>query len=199
MAKKPKDWQWYEERDARIRQMHDAGIGSHDIGKSFGISAKAVQVVLKKLRDQEQARQRSAELLKDFRSADDLDKGWKVDVMLDALNLATRARIAIGYWCEWKTVSEMTLRQVIDLVLPDQSHPKGGYLITHMLSLRNVRIQTFWLTVKRLTESDLGMRCNLEWRRRLERLIQASRIVGDGPYSWSIPIEHPDWLVRAAS
>ena len=40
--------------------------------------------------------------------------------MLDALNLPTRVRTAIGYRCEWKKISEMTLREVMELVIPDQ-------------------------------------------------------------------------------
>jgi hypothetical protein len=67
------------------------------------------------------------------------------------------------------------------------------------LQLRNVRIHTFWMTVKRLTELDLGVRCRQEWKRRLEKLIQAERIVSGRPLSWSIACEHPDWFVRAVS
>ena len=174
--------------------MHDAGVGLKEIGLVFGISAEGVRAVLKKLQAEEKAIQRSAELLKDFRLADDLDRKWTVEEMMDALHLSTRLRTAIGCRCEWKKVGEMTLREFMDLVLPDKPHAKPGYLITHLLDLRNVRLHSFWLTVKRLSELDLGMQCNLEWKRRWGRLIRASRIVGGRPLSWSKACEPPDWL-----
>ena len=195
MTKKRKDWHWYEERDVRIRQMHNAGIPTEKIGRSFGISAKGVHAVLKRLQAEEKAVQRSAELLKEFCFTDDLDRKWKVEVLMDALQLPTRARTAIGYRFEWKNITELSLRELMDIVIPDTPHPtKPGYLMTQMLDLRNVRGHTFWLTVKRLTDADLGMRCNLEWKRRLGRLMDVSRVVGSSGHGWSIPCEPPDWL-----
>ena len=83
--------------------------------------------------------------------------------MLQAMNLSTRARTAIKNWFEWHDVTEITLG------------------ITPLLDVRKVKLHTFWSTVKRLTEADLGRECNLEWKRRLTRLNQASRIVGGVP------------------
>ena len=101
--------------------------------------------------------------------------------MLQAMNLSTRARTAIKNWFEWHDVTEITLREFMDLVISDKPHRKPGFLITPLLDVRNVKLHTFWSTVKRLTEADLGRECNLEWKRRLTRLNQASRIVGGVP------------------
>ena len=97
--------------------------------------------------------------------------------MLDALNLPTRVRTAIGYRCEWKKISEMTLREVMELVIPDQGNAKPGYLVTHMLDFRKRQNSNVLAYGEATDESNLGTQCNLEWKRRLGRLMAASRIV----------------------
>jgi hypothetical protein len=82
------------------------------------------------------------------------------------------------------------------LVISDKAHARPGFLVTPLLDYRNIRLKVFWSTVKRMTELDLGEQCNQEWRRRLARLKQATRIVGGGYCSWSKACEHPDWLLK---
>jgi hypothetical protein len=142
------------------------------------------------------ANERSIKLLREFRSIADLDRKWKVGELMDALLLTTRARTAISNRCEWNNVAELRLREFMDLVVSEKPHARPGFLITPLLDFRNVRLHSFWSTVRRLTESDLGDRCNQEWRRRLARLKHASRIVGGGYCSWSKACEPPEWLTR---
>jgi len=181
----------------KIRQMREAGVSQRGIASIFGISVEAVRLVFGKLKADEEALRRSGELLEEFRRADDLDKRWKVADVLDALLLTTRARTAIKNWCEWSNVAELSLREFMEFVISDKPHAKPGFLITPLLDFRNARLKTFWATVRRLAECDLGDRCNQEWRRRLARLKQATRIVGGSYCSWSRACEHPDWLGTA--
>ncbi len=115
---------------------------------------------------------------------------------MDALLLPIRARTSLGYLWEWKNVTELSLQELMELVISDKPHPKPGFLLTPLADLRNVRLKTFWEAVRRLTELDLGDRCNQEWRRRLERLRQASRLHGGERYSWSKACEPPEWLLK---
>jgi hypothetical protein len=87
----------------------------------------------------------------------------------------------------------------MELVISDKPHPKPGFLMTPLVDFRNVRLKTFWETVKRLAELDLGDHWNEEWKRRLDRLRQASRLQGEGRYSWSKPCEHPHWLMHVVN
>ena len=186
----------YEERDARVRQMREAGDSNKEIALALDISREALRLVFKKFEAEKVAEEKSVELLREFRSLDDLDRKWKVADMLDGLLLMTRARTAIANWCEWNNVTGLSLRDLMDMVISDKPHAKPGFLLTPLVDFRNVRLKTFWETVRRLAECDLGGRCNQEWRRRLTRLKQASRLHGGGRYSWSKACEHPDWLTK---
>jgi len=181
-----------QDRDARIRQMQVNGASKKEIALAVSISNQALHLVLKKFEAERVAKERSAQLLQEIRWEDDPDRKWKVEQLTDALLLPIRARTSLGY--RWKKVTELSLRDLMELVISDNPHPKPGFLLTPLVDFRNVRLKTFWETVERLTELDLGERCNQEWRRRLERLRQASRLHGGQRYSWSKPCQHPDWL-----
>lgn len=179
--------------------MHEAGASNREIVLAVGISREALRLVFNKLEAERLARKRSAQLLQEIRLVDDLDRRWKVGELMDALLLPTRARTSLGYRWEWKNVTESSLREFMELVISDQPHPKPGFLLTPLVDFRNVRLKTFWETARRLTELDLGDRCNQEWRRRLRRLRQASRLHGGERYSWSRACDHPEWLVNMAT
>ncbi len=184
------------ERNVKIRQMQEAGASPTDIASASGISVEAVRWVFNKLKTDEKAFRRSGDLLEEFRQADDLDKKRKVTDVLDALPLMTTTRTALRWWFEWEKMDELSLRELMNLLISEKTHAKPGYLITPLLDVRCVGVKGFWSTVSRLTESDLGERCNQEWRKRLARLRQASRIVGGRPLSWSKTCEPPPWLPR---
>lgn len=191
--------QEYQDRAARLRQMHEVGASNKDIALAVGVSREALRLVFKKFEAEKAAGDRSVKLLTGIRLVDDLDRKWKVSELLDALLLTTRTRTTIENRCEWKKVTELSLREVMELVISDKPHTKPGFLITPLLDCRNVSLKTFWETVRRLAELDLGERCNKEWGRRLSRLKQATRIVGGAPLSWSKACEHPEWLMNAQS
>jgi hypothetical protein len=181
-------------RDTRIRQMGEAGASQKEIALAFGMSAKAVRLVFRKMEADEAAFRKSRTILQEFRRADDLDKKWKVADVLDALLLMTTTRTALKLWFEGDRIEETSLREFMDLVISEKRHAKPGYSIAPLLDMRCVGVKGFWSAVRQLTESDLGQRCNQEWRRRIARLGQVSRIVGDQRYAWSKPCEPPVWL-----
>jgi hypothetical protein len=176
--------------------MHEAGASNNEITLAVGISGEALRLVFKKLEAEKAANESSAELLWEIRRLDDLDRKWRVMDLLAALPLTTRARTAIKNRCEWKHVTELSLREFMELVISDKPH---GFLLTPLVDFRNVRLKSFWATVKRLAELDLRYRCNQEWRRRLELLRQASRLHGGNRYSWSKACEHPEWLMNTVT
>jgi hypothetical protein len=153
-------------------------------------------LVLKNFEAERVAKERSAKLLQEVRWADDLDRKWKVEELMDGLLLPIRARTSLGYLWEWKNVTQLSLREFMDLIISNNPSPKPGFLLTPLVDFRNVRLKTFWSVAKRLAELDLGDSCNREWSRRLERLKQSQRIHGGRRYSWSKPCQPPDWLLR---
>jgi hypothetical protein len=173
--------------------MRETGVPQRDIASTFGISVQAVRLVLSKLKADEEAARRSGELLAELRRADDLDKKWKVEEVLDALLLMPRTDTALRSWWNGYKIEEMSVREFMERVISEKNHAKPGYLITPLLDVRGVGLKGFWSAAQRLTESDLGQRCNAEWRRRLVRLRECSRIVGV-ERTWSKPCEPPCWL-----
>lgn len=183
-----------EARDTRIRQLREASASQKEIATAFGMSVEAVRLVFRKIEADEAAIRKSREILQEFRRADDLDKKWKVVDVLDAFLMMTTTRTALRWCFEWSETEETSLRVFMELVISEKRHAKPGYLIAPLLDMRCVGVKGFWSAVKRLTESDLGERCNREWRKRIVRLSQASRIVGDRRGAWSKPCDAPAWL-----
>jgi hypothetical protein len=72
----------YQERDARIRQMHEAGVSNKEIVLAVGISREALRLVFKKVEAERVANERSIKLLREFRSIADLDRKWKVGELM---------------------------------------------------------------------------------------------------------------------
>ncbi len=110
--------------------------------------------------------------------------------VLDALLLMPTTDTAFRSWWEGYKIEEMSVREFMEWVISEKNHAKPGYLITPLLDVRCVGLKGFWSAAQRLTESDLGQRCNAEWRRRLLRLRKCSRIVGV-QRTWSKPCEPP--------
>jgi hypothetical protein len=188
-----------QERDTRIRQMGKAGASRKEIASAFGMSVKAVGLVFRKIEAEEAAIRMSRDLLQEFRRADDPDKRWKVADVLDALLLMTTTTTALRWWFDGDKIEATSLRGFMELVISERRHAELGYLIAPLLDIRCVGVKGFWSAVRRLTELDLGPRCNQEWSRRIARLRRASRIVGDRRYTWSKPCEPPAWLSKLAS
>jgi hypothetical protein len=184
-----------QQRNVRIRQMQESGASMADIASNFDMSVEAVRSVCHKLDANAAARQRCWDLLQEFRRADDLDKNWTVAEVLNALRLMTTTRTGLSWTFAWSKTEQISLRGFMELVISERTHAQAGYLITPLLDIRNIGVKGFWTAVGRLTEADLGEKCNREWRRRLARLRQASRIVGLRR-TWSKPCELPAWLSK---
>jgi len=110
-----------------------------------------------------------------------------VGYLVQGLRPNVRTQNAIIRYFEWAKTPAISLRELMDVTISKQEHPKAGYVLTPLLDFRCVGVEGFWSLVTRLTESDLGERCKEEWVKRLTRLRQASRIAGGRRYSWSKP------------
>ena len=179
----------------RIRQMREAGLSIDEVISTLGISwemSEVVRRIARKFETEAVLLARRNRFMEEIRNADDLDKEWRVSYLMQGLQPKVITQNAVIRHFEGR---EISLRQLMDLTISEQQHPRPGYLVTPLLNVRCVGIEGFWSLVRRLAESDLGQRCNREWSKRLARLRQCSRIVG-GQGSWSKPCEPPDWLLK---
>ena len=132
--------------------------------------------------------------MEEIRKANDLDKEWKAGVLMQALRPKVRTQNAAIHRYEGKDIYKISLRELMDLTIPAENPVKSGFQIAPILAVRCVGLEGFWSMVMRLTECDVGERCNSEWRGRLIRLGRCSRIYG-GRRWWSKPCVPPESLL----
>jgi hypothetical protein len=176
--------------------MREAGDSIDKIASALDLSWEVLERITCKFETEAVLLARSSRFMEIIRTADDPDKKWKVSFLVYALRPKVMTQNALIHHFKWAKTPEISLRDLMDVTISEQDHPKPGYLITPLLDFRVVGLKGFWSMVRQLTESDLGDRCNEEWRKRLGRLKQASRIVAGGRYSWSKPIKLPPWLLN---
>jgi DNA-binding transcriptional MerR regulator len=185
------------ERHDRIRQMRERGDSIDDIVSALDISWQMEAVVpriVRKFETEAVLSARSSRFMEQIRNADDLDKEWKTGVLMQALRPKVMTQNAVIRFCKGKTIGMMSLRELMDLTVPAVDPVRPGFQVAPLLAVRCVGLEGFWSMVSRLTESDLGERSNSEWRRRLLRLSQCSRIYG-GRGWWSKPCVLPESLL----
>jgi hypothetical protein len=176
-----------------IRQMREAGDSIDEIASDLAISLENVGRIARKFETEEILSVRSSRFLGEIRKADDLDKKWKVSYLVQAVRPLVITQTAIIRHFEWGKATEISLRQLMDLAIPEQEHPRPGYLLTPLLRVRCVGVEGFWSLIGRLTQADLGETCNREWRKRLPRLQRSLRIAGAESHG-SKPSEMPTWV-----
>src|ERR1035437_1642757 len=180
----------------RIRQLREAGDSVDEIASALDASWEFIRSIIRTFETAEVLFARSNRFLENIRKADDLEKKWKVGYLVQGIRPKVIMQNAIIHHFKWAKIPEISLRELMDVTISEQVHPKAGYLITPVLDFRCIGVEGFWSLVSRLTESDLGERCNEEWRKQPTRLHKASRIVGGGRHSWSKPAEPPPRLSK---
>ena len=174
--------------------MRETGDSVEEIASTLDTSMGLVQQIARRFETEEVLSRRSKRFLANIRNADDPDRKWKVSYVIQALRLKTITQNALIRHFEWADTPGVSLRELMDLAIPEKDHPKLGYLITGLLDVRCIQMEGFLSVVSRLTEADLGEKCNEEWRKRLARLRRCSRVVGV-LRTWSLPFDAPSWLV----
>jgi hypothetical protein len=112
----------------------------------------------------------------ELRLADDLDKTWPVLNLLDALHLLAVARTRLLTHLGEQHKTRMSLREFMDLVVSENGDPSESFAHTPLLRVRGIGKIGFDSVAAELTETDLGPRCNEEWRKRLAVLRREWRI-----------------------
>jgi transposase len=177
-----------QERNLQIVEMSRAGAPHPAIARQFNLSRSSVDVIVHKFEEQRQLAERSTRLRDEIRQADDLDREWPAADLVAALGLLTVTTTALTRYFEDQGTTAISLRALMDMAISAREDPRTGYLITPLLDVRFVGKKGFWSVINRITDLDLGSRCEEEWHGRVARLRQCWRIHGALPYSWSKPV-----------
>jgi hypothetical protein len=132
--------------------------------------------------------EQTARVLEAIRHADDLDRPWPVNDLVEALRLPTMTGKALKRHFESAECPAVSLRCMMDLAVSDAPDPRAGYMVAPLLDLCCVGQKGFWSMVNRFTELDLGTAGSRYWQQKLVILRRSWRVKGARRYSWSKPL-----------
>lgn len=117
-----------------------------------------------------------------MRSADDLDRLWPVNDLIDAIGLVAGAKNRLLDHFKEEGRVRISLRLLMDMCL-EGAADKWGFTSPPLLKVYGIGKIGFWSVANGLTNLDLGNQCNDEWRTKLVKVKQWWRITGATPYS----------------
>ena len=118
---------------------------------------------------------------------DDLNWEWPKKLLLTDLEIPSTVKNTILRWYKHEQ-DKMTLIELFDLVISNETDPREGYLISPLLELRYIRKSGFLGTVNSISKIRFGNRCNGAWELKYSRFLNAHRVKGELIHSWSFPI-----------
>jgi hypothetical protein len=158
-----------QERNQQILQMRRDGVRQGEVARRFGLSPGRIYELERRDALDRAMAERRAKLQAELRAADDPDKMWPVSDIVDAIGLMVVARKSLLNHLARAGKSRISLRELMDMCLdvPDEN---TGFAFCPLLRVRGIGKKGFWSVVDGLTKTDLGTRCNEEWRQRLTKL-----------------------------
>ena len=158
------------ERNRQILQLRERGLSQREVARRFKLSPSRIYLIEKQDAADRSLAERRTRLREEIRAADDLDKLWPVEDLIDAVGLivVTRKRLMDYFVAAGKR--QISLGELMDMCL-DAPVEGLDFMMSQLLRVYGVGKKGFWFVVNGLTGMDLGGRCNEEWRKRLVRVM----------------------------
>ena len=153
-----------------ILQMRSEGKTYSEIGHHFRISRSRVGHIIQHERQRAKLAQRSAAIHARMRAVNDLDRKWPVEDLFCVLDLPPRADTVLRSHFEKQGVTECSLRDLMDLLIPFVEG--SGDYYDHLPAYRIKYLgQIFYgQMIKGLSAVDGGDEFATEWEDRKEGL-----------------------------
>jgi hypothetical protein len=160
------------ERNSQIVRVRREGVPTKEVARKFRLSRSRIKQIELRAADDEALTERRATLWAQMRSADDPEKMWPVQDLVDACITSRLTKIRLLKHFARTEQTQIGLRALMDMCLPPTRY--SGDPIEPLCLLRIVGIgkKCFWSVVDGLTNTDLGNRCTEEWQNRLVRVKQ---------------------------
>jgi hypothetical protein len=115
-------------------------------------------------------------MLNEIQNADDPDQKWPKDQLLSAIGIPLKPKNVLcnSYWKDEGFVSP---RMIFELAVSEREAPRPDCIMSDLIYLRTIGPKTFWHVIECLNNTDMGQKCNAEWKHRHQRLTAAKRIV----------------------
>ncbi|MGV7224109.1 MAG: sigma factor-like helix-turn-helix DNA-binding protein [Nitrospinales bacterium] len=160
------------ERDQAIVAARRTGATYREIGERFGVSGSRLQQIISMYERTKRDLERVEVLRTEIRGANDCDKKWPIDFVLEAVAFPFLPARAIKRWCNEKGQLELSLNDLMDYALPeDPTFDAYGWVKSPATQQRGVGRKTYKALIKHLTERNLGEKYNEEWGRRIKNLL----------------------------
>jgi hypothetical protein len=147
-------------RNLEIFQMSRAGAGHRAIARRFKRSRSSIDIIVRRLQEDEQQAKQNTRFLESIRRADDLDKKWQTTELIAALRLLAYTRTGLLRHFEECGTDTVSLRTLMNWAMPEPDSPDARSGLTPMLKIRGVGKKGFWSVVSQITALDLGDRSN---------------------------------------
>jgi hypothetical protein len=171
----------FAERDAEILRLRREKLSYKQIGEKFHISRERVHQILCRFEAEERRKERSEELQSVIRAANEIEKMWPSEFILDALSLRGRPRWSVQRFMENRQMTEASLKDLMDFLIADTIHlPFNRLEAMPAYRQKDVGIKTYSALVDHLSGLDLGEAFNAEWAKRLKNLMH--HLLGSGQY-----------------
>lgn len=175
-----------EERNRQILELRKDGLTQLEVARRFKLSPSRIYLIEKQDAADRSLAERRSKLRKEIRAADDPERMWSVEDLVDAVGLIVVTKKRLMDYFVQAVKHQMSLRELMDMCL-DAPVEGLDFMMSPLLRVYGVGKIGFWNVVNGLTSMDLGRRCNEEWQNRLVKVKQKWRITGPTPYS--LPVE----------
>ena len=173
-----------QKRNLEILERSRRGEKHDKIAERYNLCRSRIDIIIQDFADEEQWQKRCDELFTAIRQADDLNRNWPVENLVETLVLLPMTRSFLKRHFQERRVMECSLKNLMEMAIPnalDTSDPSRRSM--PLLTVHGVGKKGFWSVVNRLTHLDLGGQFNEEWKRRLVILRREWKIAGEFPYT----------------
>ncbi len=171
-------------RNLRILERSRRGESHKDLAQQFNLTRSRIDVIVHEFEEEQELTDRSTRLLEAIRQANDVDRPWPAEDLIDAIRPLPVTRTRLKEYFAQQNTTHLSLRTLMEMAIPTAHGPDLAPVLPRLLfDVRGVGKKGFWSVVNRLTSLDLGVQFKQEWERRLTRLRRDWKIEGKFPYS----------------
>ena len=150
--------------------MRGEGMTLRQIGLRVGVSASRVGQLIQASEKSARLAARARAIREELRTANDCSRKVPVEDVLCLLDLSGKARDRLRKWCEWESITELSLFDLMDMLLPVVEHPSGHYDLMPAYKVHGLGQKIYAELIKAVSALDCGDACQTEWAARKQRL-----------------------------
>lgn len=144
-------------RNLKILERSRRGDSRKTLAQRFALSRCSIDAILHRFEAEQRLSDRSNRLLEAIRQADDLDRLWPVEDLIDAIRPLPMTRSYLKKHFAEQRISDLSLRALMEMAIPMAPGPEPAPALRRLLlEVYGVGKKGFWSVVNRLTSLDLG-------------------------------------------